>query len=65
MDDLPDINENEKYLIEWRKFNWTKLYGTLGEGEYEFILSDNNSMAVRVLFKISSDGNLSYDKPSF
>ena len=62
---LPNINENENYLIEGRKFNWTKLYGTLSEGEYEFILSDDNSLAVRVTFKISKDGKVVYDTPSF
>ena len=29
---LPSIKEGEDYyLIDGRKFNWTKLYGTLGE----------------------------------
>ena len=29
---LPNIKEGEDYyLIDGRKFNWTKLYGTLGE----------------------------------
>ncbi len=28
---LPNMKEGEDYLIEGRKFNWTKLYGTLGE----------------------------------
>ncbi len=46
-------------------FDWSKLYGTLSEGEYEFILSDDNSLTVKVLFTISSDGKLIYDKPSF
>ena len=31
LNNLPEINEEENYLIEGRKFNWTKLYGTLGE----------------------------------
>ena len=62
---LPNINGNGNYLIEGRKFNWIKLYGTLSEGEYEFILSDNNSLPIRVTFKINSNGKLSYDKPSF
>ena len=31
LNNLPEINEEENYLIEGRKFNWTKLYGTLSE----------------------------------
>ena len=62
---LANMNENENYLIEGRKFNWTKLYGTLNEGEYEFILSDANSLPVRVTFKISKDGKVTYNEISF
>ena len=29
--DLPETNDDEQYFIDGRKFNWTKLYGTLGE----------------------------------
>ena len=28
---LPNIAEGDKYFVEGRKFNWTKLYGKLGE----------------------------------
>ena len=31
LNNLPEINEEENYLIEGRKFNWIKLYGTLSE----------------------------------
>ena len=62
---LPNISEEENYFIEGRKSNWTKLYGTLSEGEYEFVLSDDNSLTIRVIFTISSNGKLVYDKPSF
>lgn len=34
-------------------------------GEYEFILSDDNSLTVRVTFKIDKDGKVSYDAPIF
>ena len=34
-------------------------------GEYEFILSDDNSLAIRVIFSIDADGKLTYDKPTF
>lgn len=51
--------------VDVRKFNWTKLYGTLSEGEYEFVLSDDNSLTIRVIFTIDSDGKMSYNKPSF
>lgn len=63
---LPNISEGEEYFInEARKFDWSKLYGTLDEGEYEFILSDDNSLTIRILFTINSDGKLTYDEPSF
>ena len=62
---MPNISEGENYLIEGRKFNWTKLYGALSEGEYEFILSDDNSLPVMVTFKINKDGKVVYDTPVF
>ena len=63
---LPSISEGEDYFInEARKFDWSKLYGKLSDGEYEFVLSDGNSLAIRVLFTISSDGKLVYDEPIF
>ena len=63
---LPSISEGEDYFInEARKFDWSKLYGTLGEGEYEFILTDDKSDTIRVKFKISADGKISYDAPTF
>ena len=34
-------------------------------GEYEFILSDDNSLTLRVMFTINADGKLIYDKPTF
>ena len=34
-------------------------------GEYEFILSDDDSLTIRVKFTISADGKLVYDEPEF
>ena len=34
-------------------------------GEYEFILSAEDSLALRVMFTIDADGNLVYDEPTF
>ena len=34
-------------------------------GEYEFVLSDDDSLTVRVTFTISKDGKLTYDPPTF
>lgn len=34
-------------------------------GEYEFILSDDNSLTLRVMFTINADEKLVYDKPIF
>lgn len=58
------MNEEDKYFVEGRKFNWSKLYGELGSGEYEFILSDENSLTIRIKFTINQDGKLVYDKPT-
>lgn len=33
-------------------------------GEYEFILSDENTLAIRIKFAINADGKLVYDEPS-
>ena len=33
-------------------------------GEYEFILSDNNSLTVRVTFTINANGKFAYDEPT-
>ena len=34
-------------------------------GEYEFILSDDKSITLRVQFKIDENGKILYDKPTF
>lgn len=34
-------------------------------GEYQFILADDNSDAIKVTFKISADGKIEYDTPIF
>ena len=34
-------------------------------GEYEFILSDENSLTLRVMFTIDAAGKLVYNEPTF
>ncbi len=34
-------------------------------GKYEFILSDDDSITLRVQFKVDENGKVSYEKPSF
>ena len=61
---LPSMNENENYLVEGRKFNWSELYGNLDEGKYRFVLSDDNAQIIRVLFQIDENGEISYEETS-
>ena len=62
---LPDINENTNYLVEGRKFNWSNLYGSLDEGKYRFVLSDDNTQIITILFQIDNNGKISHNEPSF
>ncbi len=39
--------------------------GFLKNGEYEFVLSDDDSLTIRIMFTIDKDGKLLYDKPVF
>ena len=48
-----------------RKFDWTYLYGELESGEYEFVLGDDNSIGIKVPFKIDEDKNVSCDNVEF
>lgn len=38
---------------------------SLKHGKYEFVLSDDDSLAIRIKFTISENGSISYDKPEF
>jgi len=51
--------------MEIRKFNWTKLYGILGEGEYEFTLYDSNSLMIKIPFSIDSKGISYHERAKF
>lgn len=47
--------------VNGRKFNWSELYGKLGSGEYEFILSDySDTLPIRILFNIDLEGTITY-----
>lgn len=58
------FNTTEDDLTIVRKFNWTNLYGNLGTGEYEFILSDYDSLTLSVKFTINTDGTIIYNEPT-
>ena len=34
-------------------------------GEYEFVLADEDSLTIRIKFTINADGNVSYSEPTF
>lgn len=41
-----------------KTFDWIEVYGTLGRGNYEFILNNEaDSLGIIVSFKINDDGN--------
>ena len=60
---LPNMTEDSHYMVKGWKFDWTKLYGTLKEGEYEFILKAE-MFWIRIKFTIDSNGLVNYDEPS-
>lgn len=39
--------------------------GNWENGEYEYILSEDNSITLRIEFKIDENGKVEYDKPTF
>ena len=59
-------NEYVPYTVkEWNKGNeigricdWTSIYGELGSGEYEFVLTSNEAFTVRIEFSIDENGNV-------
>lgn len=60
---LQNKNENEHYTAIGKECDWTKLYGELNEGEYEFVFSTEGSFHIRIKFEINKNGELSYSKP--
>lgn len=63
--DPQNKTENEHYTAIGKKCDWTKLYGELDEGEYEFVFSTKDSFYIRIKFEINKNGELSYSKPVF
>lgn len=59
----PNKIENEYYTAIGKKCDWTKLYGELTEGEYEFVFSANSAFYIRIKFEINKNGEISYNKP--
>lgn len=62
---MPNMAEDKQLTVNSRKFNWSKLYGKLANGEYQFILADDNSSIMTIQFKIDEDGKITYDEPRF
>ncbi len=57
-------NEDNKYI---KKYDWTNLYGTLGEGEYKFNAGkyspNEKHFEFTINFKIDENGQVMYKKP--
>lgn len=58
---LPNMDENTKYNVYGKKFNWSQLYGELTEGEYEFLLQ--SEIYIKIKLTVSADGEITADKP--
>ena len=56
-------NVDENTII--KKYDWTSLYGTLEEGEYEFILSTSEMYYIRIGFKLDKNGEVLDIKTTF
>ena len=68
-DTISDILSKDTEIVQendmQRKFDWTYLYGELESGEYEFVLGDDDSIGIKVPFKIDEDKNVSCDNVEF
>ena len=68
-DTISDILSKDTEIVQendmQRKFDWTYLNGELESGEYEFVLGDDNSIGIKVQFKIDEDKNVSCDNVEF
>ena len=58
---LPSMTEDDNYTVIGWKFDWTNLYGTLGEGKYNFKLQAE-TFIISVTFEIDKNGQVSYEK---
>lgn len=58
------MTENNSYLVKGWKFDWAKIYGKLEEGEYEFALKAE-MFWINIKFTINTNGEISYEEPSF
>ena len=54
------IEEKENTEYTGIRFDWSNLYGELGEGEYEFVYSAEGSFSIRIEFNINEGGVISY-----
>lgn len=52
---IENIDENTIRKV----YDWTNLYGELNSGEYEFLLSGDNSTQIRIYFTINESGEVS------
>lgn len=70
------MTEENQYHVIGRRFNWSKLYGKLESGDYEFTLEHTplvvklyrdpvRNTTVRILFSIDENGNNSHYKAIF
>lgn len=61
--DLQNKTENKHYNAIGKKCDWSRLYGKLDEGEYEFVFSTEDSFCIRIKFEINKNGELLYSEP--
>ena len=60
IEDSVQTTNNENVIR--KKCVWTKIYGELQTGEYEFVL-EADLFSIRIKFTIGNDGKLAYDDP--
>ncbi len=58
------MTEDNHYTIIGWKINFSKLYGELSEGEYEF-MRISERFSIRVKFVVDKEGKVSYSEPRF
>ena len=59
---LPAMTENANYMVKGWKFNYSKIYGKLDEGEYYLVLKAE-LFSIKIDFTIDSNGKVDYSEP--
>ena len=59
------MTEDNHYTVIGWKINFSKLYGELSEGEYDFARTSEDGFSIRVKFVVDKEGKVSYSEPRF